>query len=135
MGSMNLDYTEGMQFVEQARSHRRVNDLPPSMKGEDTGPTPPELFIASLGSCIGVYVVGYLKAQGVDCSGIRVSMAWEDATGPSRISSITAEVQLPDGLSGEHQRMAMKAAEQCKIHNTIHIQPAVDIKLAGAPVA
>jgi putative redox protein len=127
---MTIDYTAGMQFVAHARSHEVIIDLPPASRGEDTGPTPPELFIVSLGSCIGVYVVSYLKAQEQPCEGIKVRMSWEDEKAPTRIGKIRADIELPEGIAPEHARMALRAAEQCKIHNTLHHTPEICIAVA-----
>ncbi len=127
---MTVNYTGGMQFVAEVRGHAVTIDLPPAQKGRDTGPTPPELFIASLGSCIGVYVVGYLRAQELPCEGIRVDVTWEDEKSPARIGRITADIHLPDGISPEQAQMALKAAELCKIHNTLHQKPEVCISIA-----
>jgi len=74
-------------------------------------------------------VVNYLAAQEVSADGVKVEMAWEDATSPARISSIKARVLLPESIGEEHRRMAMKAAEQCKIHNTLCNQPDVSITI------
>ncbi|MBI2842990.1 MAG: OsmC family protein [Armatimonadetes bacterium] len=127
---MTIDYTGGMQFIAETRGHKLIIDLPPALKGEDTGPTPPELFIASLGSCIGVYAVGCLTAQGVPCEGIHVAMTWEDGKSPARIGKISADISLPEGISPERARMALRAAEQCKIHNTLHHTPEICISIA-----
>ena len=41
-----------MLFETQIRNHRVQIDVPPSMGDQDRGPTPPEFFVASLGSCV-----------------------------------------------------------------------------------
>ena len=131
--NMTIAYTGGMQFVAETRGHRITIDLPPGQKGEDSGPTPPELFIASLGSCIGVYVVDYLTSRGLPRDGVRVEMTWEDEKSPARIGTVTANIELPDGIGPEHTRMALKAAQACKIHNTLHHKPEVCVTIANQP--
>jgi uncharacterized OsmC-like protein len=42
-----------MSFETTLGNHRLLIDVPASMGGKDRGPTPPELFVASLGSCGG----------------------------------------------------------------------------------
>jgi len=132
---MGVTYTGGMQFVAEVRGHKVTIDLPPSQKGTDAGPTPPELFIASLGSCIGVYVVGYLQAQRLPCDGVSVRMSWEEGKSPARIARISAEIKLPEGATPEHARMALKAAEMCKIHNTLKQKPEVRVSIAETRLA
>lgn len=131
--NMNIDYTGGMQFIAETRGHKITVDLPPSYNGEDTGPTPPELFVASLGSCIGVYTILYLKKEELPTEGVRVEMSWEDAHGPSRIGKVTADIHLPEGISAEHAQKALQTAAQCKVHNTLRHTPEICVNIANRP--
>ena len=54
---VKVSHLDGVKFAIQARSHAIVCDQPPDNGGEDTGMTPPELLLASLGSCAAFYAV------------------------------------------------------------------------------
>jgi putative redox protein len=126
---VTVQHTTGMQFIATARTHKITVDLPESYRGNDTGPNPIELFIASLGSCIGVYVVSYLKAQSLPTAGLSVDITWEEEKSPARVGHIDAKITLPDGITPEQSVMALKAAEQCKIHNTLENKPHVCVSV------
>ncbi len=130
---MDITHTTGMQFLAKTRDHEITIDLPESYKGKDTGPTPPELFIAGFGSCVGVYALMYLKAQGLPTEGLKVTMNWEEVEGGRRIGKITADLDLPEGISPEQARMTLKAAEACKIHNTLAQKPEICVSIAEKP--
>ena len=49
---MRITHRGGMKFEAETRGHEIVSDLPPNQNGEDTGMTPPEWFLASLGACV-----------------------------------------------------------------------------------
>jgi len=56
-----VEHLGGVQFEIKARQHRIACDQPAENGGFDEGMTPPELLLASLGSCAGFYAAQYLK--------------------------------------------------------------------------
>jgi putative redox protein len=52
----------GVQLEAEARGHRLLSDQPLSNGGDDAGMTPPELMLASLGTCAGYYALQYLRS-------------------------------------------------------------------------
>jgi len=135
MQQLTLTHTEGMQLVTNVRGHEVKVDLPPKYHGNDTAPTPPEYFVISFGSCVGMYALMYLKNQGLPTEGLKVELEWEEVEGPSRIGKITANITLPDGIEPVQARNALKAAEQCKIHSTLEYKPEICISIAERPEA
>jgi len=59
---VTIKHLERVKFAIQARSHTVLCDQPIENEGDDAGMTPPELMLASLGSCAAFYAVQYLKA-------------------------------------------------------------------------
>ncbi|OGL40795.1 MAG: hypothetical protein A3C43_00535 [Candidatus Schekmanbacteria bacterium RIFCSPHIGHO2_02_FULL_38_11] len=126
---MTISYKGGKKFVAPCRSHNIVIDQPLDNDGKDEGPTPPELFIASLGSCIGVYVLAYCKNAGIKTEGMAINVKWEKAKNPDRIGEIKVDIKLPEDV-GKRKAALLKVAEHCLIHNTIHHQPKIEINLS-----
>jgi putative redox protein len=56
---VHIDYAKNLQFQGSARGHKILGDQPIESGGDDAGMTPPEWFLASLGSCVGFYAVKY----------------------------------------------------------------------------
>lgn len=127
---MIIDYSGGYKFRARARSHEIVSDQPAEKHGEDTGPTPPELFISSLGTCIGVYAVFFAeKHPEISLEGMKVEMEWERSDNPARIGTIRAKVTLPGGVPERFRDALHRSVEACLIHNTITHPPRVEIGL------
>jgi len=130
MEHTEIKYIDGKKFSEQNRKHIIIVDQPEDSGGNDQGPTPPELFIDSLGSCIGVYVLGFCKNTGLNPNGMKIILDWEKAGDkPSRIKSISAKIELPDASVGPRKAALLKVAESCLIHETIKHQPAITMEL------
>lgn len=126
-----IKYIGGIKFEAKNRSHAIIIDQPQLGGGEDKGPTPPELFVDSLGSCIGVYVLGFCKNTGLNPDGMKITLDWEKANDkPARIQKISAKIEFPNADPGPRKAALLKVAESCLIHETIKHQPDITIQLA-----
>ena len=126
---MVISYMGKKKFKAEYRGHSITIDQPKEGGGEDSGMTPPELLIASLGSCIGVYAANFLNNTGLDSSGMSVNLTWEKAAEPLRIGRIKAEINIPNARLGKRQPAFLKIVEHCLVHNTLMNKPEIEIKL------
>ncbi|HLD35122.1 MAG TPA: OsmC family protein [Planctomycetota bacterium] len=125
---MNISYTGGMRFDAQTRTHTIIVDQPKEGGGQDTGPTPPELFVASLGTCIGVYALWFCQKRKIPYEGMKVSIDWsKSTTPPARVDLIEAKIELPQGCPAEHKAHLIESVEKCMVHNSIIQAPEITI--------
>jgi uncharacterized OsmC-like protein len=117
-----------VRFEAAARGHRVRCDQPVENRGTDTGMTPPELLLASLGTCAGYYAVEYLRSRGLPAGDLQIHVIAEKALQPARLGSFRIEVQTPE-LEPRHQEGIMRAVKACLIHNTLLHAPAIEIAL------
>jgi len=130
MEHTDIKYIDGKRFSAENRTHAVIIDQPKDNGGQDTGPTPPELFIDALGSCIGVYVLGFCRNTGLNPEGMKIALDWEKAIDkPARIKSIKAKISLPMADIGLRKAALLKVAEACLIHETIKHQLEINIEL------
>ena len=129
MDELSVSYDGGIGFTVAARGHRVKIDLPVNKGGRDEGITPPEAFMASLGSCIGVYVARYCENAKLDTSGMRVVMTWNLSEDKTKIVDIKAKISLPKAQVGQRAKAVLEAARRCLVHNTILSMPHIDLSL------
>lgn len=135
---VNISYKSNLQFQATARGHVIVSDQPHSNSGEDTGMTPPELFLAALGSCVGFYAVKYCQARGLDATGLNIEVsAQKTTTPPVRLDEIEIHLSLPISLSDRHQKGLEGAVNACLIHTTLTHPPKIitQIDSISIPIA
>ena len=82
---VSVEHLGGVQFEIKARQHTIVCDQPPENSGYDEGMTPPELLLASLGSCAGFYAAMYLRKHKLSTEGTRVHVTAGKAKAPARL--------------------------------------------------
>src|SRR5688500_9847748 len=116
---VTVEYLGAVQFEAKARSHTIACDQPVENGGFDEGMTPPELLLASLGTCAGYYAAEYLKARQLPAAGMRIRVAAEKAKSPARLESFKIEVHFPVALDERHRDGVIRAMHGCLIHNTL----------------
>lgn len=128
--ALRVEYETGDRFRIAVRQHTITVDQPVGDGGEDSAPTPTELFIASLASCVAFYVRRYLSRRGHPVEGLAVSSEVDFASHPHRVGGITLQVQLPYQLTEDEREALLGVASRCTVHNTLKQPPLVQIGLA-----
>ncbi|MBI5788093.1 MAG: OsmC family protein [Candidatus Schekmanbacteria bacterium] len=126
---MKIAYKGSKKFLATCRGHQMIIDLPEDQEGSDAGMTPPETFVASLGSCMGVYILNYCRNVKINPTDMLISVDWEKGANPARISHIKVNVKIPRMTQEDRKEALIKVAEHCLVHNTIHNPPKVEIEL------
>ena len=124
-----VEHLGAVQFEVTARGHSIVCDQPESLGGYDEGMTPPELMLASLGTCAGYYTADYFKRQKLQVEGTRVRVTAEKAKNPYRLDPFRIEVLVPAELSAEHLKGIEDAVHRCLIHATMQHPPKIELEI------
>ena len=95
---VTIEYLGAVQFEVRARTHTIICDQPLENGGFDEGITPPELMLASLGTCAGYYAAVYLTARQLPTSGMQIRVTAEKAKSPARLGCFRVEVHLPAAI-------------------------------------
>jgi uncharacterized OsmC-like protein len=126
---VTIKHLDHVKFSIQSRSHTILCDQPAENGGEDSGMTPPELLLASLGSCAAFYAVQYLKSRKLAESGVEVSVTADKLTQPARMGNFRVQVTSPVALSEDHKAGLMRSVHHCLVHNTLLSPPEIKIEL------
>ena len=93
---VTVEHLGAVQFQIKTRGHSIVSDQPVDTGGFDEGMTPPELLLASLGSCAGFYAAQYLRKHKLATEGTRVRVTCEKVKDPvARMTNfVTPKISL-----------------------------------------
>jgi len=120
----------GESYEAVVRGHRIVVDQPVEAGGRDGAPTPVELFVASLATCVAYYAGRYLARHGYSRDGLAVSAAFTMAGDrPARVSDIRLTVRVPASLPAERRPAMQAMVRHCTVHNTVVSTPSITIDL------
>src|SRR5271169_3169383 len=132
---VTVEHLGAVQFEIKTRGHSIVSDQPAQSGGFDEGMTPPELLLASLGSCAGFYAAQYLKKFKLAQEGTRVRVTADKAKDPARMDNFRIAVDVPVKLSNEQRLGIEEAIHHCLIHNTLLHPPKISLEVQGVDVA
>ena len=133
MGTLSVQHLDGARFVINVRGHTLTVDQPETDGGQDRAPTPTEMFIGSLASCVGFYALRYLMRHGLPTAGLAVTARYEMGGRPARVTDMRLEVAVPAGVPEERHAALLAVASHCTVHNTLRDPPDVQISVTVAP--
>ncbi len=132
---VTIKHLDHVKFLIQAGSHTILCDQPAGNGGNDEGMTPPELLLASLGSCAAFYAVQYLKIHNLAQSGIEVSVTADKLKQPARVGNFRILVSCPVLLTESETEGLMRSVHNCLVHNTLITRPNIRIELSTREIA
>jgi putative redox protein len=124
-------HVNGDRFTVSVRDHLFAVDQPVADGGEDTAPTPTELFVAGLVSCVGFYAGRYLARHNLPVEGLCVTGDYEITSRPARVGSIRIDITLPEGVPDNRRDALLAVASHCTVHNSLATPPEVTVAFAG----
>ncbi|MBI3610790.1 MAG: OsmC family protein [Nitrospirae bacterium] len=127
--SMTVSWIGGVQLAVEVRNHRLILDQPVEEGGQDQGMTPVEIFIASLGGCVGYFAARFCRRHGIPTVGLTIAVEWDYAERPHRVGTITVHVDLPARLDSEMKNRLRQVLEGCTIHQSLTHPPRISVVL------
>jgi putative redox protein len=135
MANIVVRYLQGDRLTAAVRGHEVTVDQPVSDGGEDLAPTPTDLFVSGLATCVGFYAERFLRRHGLDPTGLVVECDYDFSEArPARVSEIRIAVTAPGLPDGRREPFA-RVIEHCTVHNSLVQPPTVMIDLVRSEEA
>jgi putative redox protein len=125
---MIVDFPGGSRVDAHFGSHTVRTDQPVTAGGENSAPTPFDLFLASLATCAGIYVLGFCRQRKLPVEGIRLSQRVEVNPATKMVEKVLLDIQLPPDFPEQYKAAVIRAAEQCKVKKHLEIPPALEAR-------
>jgi ribosomal protein S12 methylthiotransferase accessory factor len=119
MTRMEIDFPGGFRVRARYEGFRIETDQPIRAGGDGSAPAPFDHFLASIGTCAGAYLLGFLRERKLPASGIRLSLEWQRDPEHGRVSGITIHVQLPRGFPEKYRSAVARAVDSCAVKKHI----------------
>jgi len=129
-----VKHESGFRFSAVCRGYTVTTGRGEDGNDERDGMWPAQLFEASIGMCIGGYVVKFCKEQGITYDNMTIELSRRTQVEPSRTTRIDAKISLATKLSQEQQQGILEAADYCHITKSIIEGMQVVCSLANSKV-
>lgn len=132
---MIIDFPGGARVDAHFRDHTLSTDQPPQGGGEDSAPMPFEVFLASIGTCAGIYILGFCRQRGIPTDGLRIVQRNERNPFTGALEKVGLEIQVPPDFPKQYHSALIRSAELCLVKKTLENPPAFDIVTKETAVA
>ncbi len=94
-------------------------DQPKEGGGDATAPAPFEHFLASIGTCAGIYIKGFCDSRGLSTDGIEIEEKIEYDPIRQRIGKLMLEIQVPPEFPEKYRDALVHTANLCAVKKYI----------------
>jgi ribosomal protein S12 methylthiotransferase accessory factor len=107
-------------------------DQPSRGGGDGSAPSPFEMFLASLGTCAGIFVLGFCQQRGIDSTGLEIVQSMELNPATRLVSTVNMEIKLPQGFPEKYHSALIQAAKLCTVKKHLETPPGFNIFVTSA---
>ena len=107
-------------------------DQPVQGGGSGSAPTPFATFLATIGTCAGIYVLGFCRQRGLPTEGLKLMQRMETDRATGRVGKIALDIQLPPGFPDKYKAAVIKSAEQCAVKKHLEHPPVFEVTTTAA---
>lgn len=98
----------------------------PQPSGDGTAPAPFDLFLASIGTCAGIYVKSFCDQRGIPTDNIRIVQSIEFNRVNHLVSAIKLDIQLPSTFPEKYRSAVLNAADICAVKRHLQNPPKIE---------
>jgi ribosomal protein S12 methylthiotransferase accessory factor len=129
---MIIDFPGGSRVDAHFAGYDIPTDQPPAGGGDGSAPTPFVTFLSTIGTCAGIYVLGFCRQRGIPTEGIRLVQRMRTDPTTRLVSDVEVTIELPEGFPAKYADAVVRAAEQCAVKKHFEHPPVIRV---GATIA
>lgn len=124
---MIIDFPGGARVDAHFGPFTVATDQRPEGGGEGLAPMPFEVFLSSIGTCAGIYVLGFCRQRNLPTDGIRIIQHIQSHRTTGMVEKIDLEIQVPPSFPPQYHSALIRSAELCKVKKTLEHPPQFEI--------
>jgi len=124
---MVIDFPGGARVDAHFGPYTVPTDQPPMGGGAGSAPTPFAVFLSSIGTCAGIYVLGFCNQRNLPTDGIRIIQRIDSNRLTGLVETIDLEIQVPPSFPEKYYQALVRSAEQCKVKQTLENPPKFNV--------
>ncbi len=112
--------------------HLVRTDQPAANGGEDSAPSPFNLFLAAIGTCAGIYVAGFCQKRDLPTEGIRIRQRSHFHPQTGVLARVELDIEVPPSFPEKYREALVRVADQCAVKKAIQAQPTFEVRTVAA---
>ena len=120
---MLIDFPGGSRVDAHFGQYTVATDQPPAA----SAPTPFAIFLSSIGTCAGIYVLGFCRQRGLSAEGIRIIERVHSNRMTGMVDKIDLEIQVPPSFPEKYYDALVRSADQCAVKKHLETPPQFNV--------
>ena len=118
-----VDFPGGSRVDAHFGNFTVPTDQPPSA----SAPTPFAVFLSSIGSCAGIYVLGFCRQRNLPTDGIQIIESIHTNPVNGMVERIDLEIQIPPTFPDKYRDSLVRSGELCAVKKHLENPPKFNI--------
>jgi putative redox protein len=124
---MEITFDGGKVVTAHSHGHIIKTDQPLSGGGQNTAPSPFELFLAAIGTCAGIYVKSFCDNRSIPTQNIKIVQTTEYNEETGLPTNIKLDINLPSDFPEKYKEAVISVAELCKVKKSMAAPPVFQV--------
>ncbi len=129
---MEITFPGGARVDASFGGFTLKTDQPVQGGGGGSAPTPFATFLASIGACAGIYVLGFCQQRGIPTHDIQIVQRMYSDRATGLVGQIDLEIQLPPDFPEKYKAAVIRSAEQCAVKKHLEHPPRFHVTTSTA---
>jgi ribosomal protein S12 methylthiotransferase accessory factor len=126
---MEIRFPGGMRVEASFDEYTVTTDQPVTDGGSGSAPSPFDLFLASIGTCIGYYVLSFCQKNNIPTEKMKLIARFQRNPTTHLVENIHIDIQVPQEFPQKYTNAVIKAAGVCAVKRHLEQPPQIDIKV------
>ena len=114
--TVTRDLSHAMRHMVQIGEHHLATDVSVAEGGEDSGPSPHDLYDAALGTCKALTLLWYARRKGIPLEDVQVQVERDDSQERHGVYRLTTAIKVSGALSEGQRQELLAVASKCPVH-------------------
>lgn len=127
MAMINVTFPGGSLVTANFGKFEVATDQPIEDGGNDSAPEPYMLFLSSIVTCAGFYVIRFCQQRKLPTEGLSMTLDIERNPEQRRLEKVKLAIQLPEGFPEKYKKAVIRAAGMCSVKKAITDPPEFEV--------
>jgi uncharacterized OsmC-like protein len=125
----NINFAGNKKVDAHFRGFTLKSDQPVADGGDNTAPSPLEIFLASIGMCAGFYIIAFCQSRSIPTDNITMTQNAMRNDATHMIERINIDIVLPSNFPEKYKSAIVKAAQSCSVKKFLDAPPEIQIAI------
>jgi len=127
MAMIDVTFPGGSLVTANFGKFEVITDQPIEDGGDDSAPEPYMLFLSSIVTCAGFYVIRFCQQRKLPTEGLTMTLDIERNPEMRRLEKVKMAIQLPQGFPEKYKKAVIRAAGMCSVKRAIADPPEFEV--------